>query len=426
MANSKKHMLLNRDAMQTLAVLLGGFVIIQIAAIFVFTTYFHFIHQTPTIGQVRHDVIRVIRISQVISTEQLTKQSELLSEPGMQVKVAPKPVKGAQLIFTPDLHLIAKLIDQHPFQLRLALPLTNGQWLNITTQRVQHGWLFTGFLSSLIILGIVVVFLCVWAVRRFALPLDQFAKAADEFGRDMDAPPIAVSGSPSMRKLIKAFNQMQARVRRLLRDRTQMLAAISHDLRTPITRLKLRAEYIEDKAQYDKVIADLDEMEHMITSILAFAREQNLQEPKQKFDLNALLESICDEQQDVGHDVVFHGLDRRLAFSGRMVALKRAFNNLISNAIKYGQKANVMLAVKPSQVQIIVEDEGPGIPEEQLEKVFAPFYRVDQARSLKISGAGLGLAVARDIIRQHGGDIDLVNLPTRGLKVIVELPVTAI
>jgi signal transduction histidine kinase len=215
---------------------------------------------------------------------------------------------------------------------------------------------------------------------------------------------------------------MQDRVRRLLHDRTQMLAAISHDLRTPITRLQLRAEYLQGTNQYDKAIADLKEMENMISSILSFARDHVRSENMERFDLNALLQTLCDDLADVGSHVVYHSELQRMPYFGRIVALKRAINNLIENAVKYGDRAEVSLKQTDKELQIRISDEGPGIPQDQLEKVFAPFYRVDTARSPKKSGTGLGLAVARDIIRAHGGEIRLYNREPHGLTAVISLP----
>jgi len=265
--------------------------------------------------------------------------------------------------------------------------------------------------------------MCAWAVKRLATPLGLFVNATKRFGVDVDAPPLALQGPPELQEVIVAFNEMQARVKRLLNDRTQMLAAISHDLRTPITRLQLRAEYLEDTNQYDKAIADLNEMENMISSVLSFARDHTQEEAMQRFDLNALLETLCNDMEDLGHDAVYHSDGSRAPYFGRISASRRAFTNLVENAIKYGEKVDVILKkVGDDILEVKISDSGPGIPESQMEKVFSPFYRVDAARSLQKAGAGLGLAVARDVIRAQGGDIQLSNREPRGLMVQVSLP----
>jgi signal transduction histidine kinase len=224
-----------------------------------------------------------------------------------------------------------------------------------------------------------------------------------------------------VRRAAHAFNQMQERIRRFVEDRTQMVAAIAHDLGTPITRLRLRAEYVEDEEQRQKVLGDLEEMEQMIASTLAFAREDGVNEPRETFDLNSLLESICDDFADAGQAVEFRA-DGRLAYDFRLVALRRAFTNLIENAVKYGSSAQVLVEERPDAIVVRIDDDGPGIPEEAMEQVFEPFRRLDESRSRETGGTGLGLAVARSIVRSHGGDVILRNRAEGGLRSEVILP----
>ncbi len=237
---------------------------------------------------------------------------------------------------------------------------------------------------------------------------------------------MAVEGSREMREVIIEYNNMQEKIRRLVLDRTQMLAAISHDLRTPITRLLMRIEYLQGSEQYDKAVKDLKEMDQMIRSILAFARDYAANEVMEKFELGALLESICNDLVDTKLDVEYLSWDMHKVFYGRVNALRRAISNVIENAVKYGDKAYVQMELKQGEVQIKVKDCGPGIPEVEMEKVFAPFYRVDPARNPEKGGSGLGLAVSRDIIRSHAGDVKLYNSdePGMGLLVVMHLPVS--
>jgi signal transduction histidine kinase len=218
---------------------------------------------------------------------------------------------------------------------------------------------------------------------------------------------------------------MQERMQKLLRDRSQMLAAISHDLRTPITRLQLRAEFIEDKNQYERTLDDLADMEKMIGSILAFCKDYKQVESKAQLDLSALVESIVDDFQEMGKSVTLQEDGERHFYSGRISALRRAIINVIENAIKYGDRALVELthpASDPETHILRVTDEGPGIPESDLERVFEPFYRCDQARSPIASGSGLGLSVVKEIVESHGGYISLINLSEGGLRVEIQLP----
>lgn len=200
-----------------------------------------------------------------------------------------------------------------------------------------------------------------------------------------------------------------------------MLAAISHDLRTPITLLRLRAEYIDDEEERRKTLLTLDEMESMIASTLAFAREDAEREEPRIVDLSALTESICADMADTGRPVAFEeGAPAK--YPCRPLALKRAITNLVDNAVKYGGNVRVRVLPAPTAIEIVVDDEGPGIPEAELKEVFAPFYRLERSRSRETGGAGLGLSVARTIVHAHGGEIVLANRSEGGLRASIHLP----
>jgi signal transduction histidine kinase len=303
------------------------------------------------------------------------------------------------------------------------------RWLVIrsTAQPLKQPIVLMGFIFCACSFLIAIIFLCFWAVRNAAAPVNKFLLAAKRFGRDLQAPPMAIEGSKEMRAVIKEYNNMQAKIRRLVLDRTQMLAAISHDLRTPITRLLMRIEYLQGTEQYDKAVKDLKEMDQMIRSILAFSRDYSSNEVMERFDIGALIESICSDLQDTKMDVEYKSWDFNEVFLGRVNALRRAISNVIENAVKYGDKAIVSMEKKDGDILIKVQDHGPGVPEIEMEKVFAPFYRVDPARNPEKSGSGLGLAVSRDIIRSHAGDIKLFNAENAagsvvGLVVVISLP----
>ncbi len=304
-----------------------------------------------------------------------------------------------------------------PPTIGVAVTLEDGTWLNfvIPLPNEERLWRPRAYWP----LGaglIVVVILCVLLVRHAVRPLDVLAKAADRLGRDVLAPPVEIRGPKEVQAAGIAFNRMQARIRRFIEDRTQMIAAISHDLRTPITRLKLRAEFVEDEEQRLKILADLDEMEAMISSTLAFARDDSARETKVAVDLVGMLVDLCDQ-----FSTAFDGpdqLDMILGANG----VKRAFANLIENACKYGGGARVMVKCDGDNVIVTIDDDGPGIPVAELENVFAPFYRVESSRNRETGGTGLGLAVARSAIRANGGDVTLANRHSGGLTVTVTLP----
>ena len=318
----------------------------------------------------------------------------------------------------------AEVPDLLPSRRKLAINVAqrDGTWLafTVSAEATSLRWALQMAFWILLSGGFILLF-AIWAARRVAKPLTRFAAAADRLGVDVNAPPLPETGASELRQASRAFNRMQDRLRRFVEDRTLMLAAISHDLRTGLTRLKLRSEFIADPEQQKKALADLDEMEAMLDATLAFARDDAAKEPRRRFDLAALLQSLCDEQTDQGASASYQGPDH-LSFEGRPTALKRALANLVSNAVKYGGAAEIALSETGEGLRVTVSDRGPGIPEEARERVFAPFYRLEASRSRDTGGTGLGLAVARSIVRRHGGDITLGDRPGGGLVVSVNLP----
>jgi signal transduction histidine kinase len=306
---------------------------------------------------------------------------------------------------------------QGPPTLQIAIALEDGTWLNFMVSFLPDQKLIEPNVYRPLGIGLVaVIILTIFAVRHAVRPLQILTQAADRLGRDVMAPPVQIKGPREVIAAASAFNRMQARLRRFIEDRTQMLAAISHDLRTPITRLKLRAEFVEDDEQREKILADLDEMEAMISSTLAFARDDSAREPKTAVDLVGMLVDLCDQFQ-----AAYTGPDDLLVTAGAG-GLKRALANLIENGNKYGGNVRVNLSVRDDQVEIAIDDDGPGIPATEIEKVFAPFYRLENSRNRETGGTGLGLAVARSAIRANGGDIKLINRTQGGLTALVTLP----
>jgi signal transduction histidine kinase len=267
----------------------------------------------------------------------------------------------------------------------------------------------------------IVLLVSVWAVRRVTAPLSGIAAAAERFGKDVAAPPLAEAGTVEMRAAARAFNEMQARLRRLVENRTRMLAAISHDLRTPLTLLRLRAESVDNVQEREKMLATIAEMNDMIEATLAFARDEATAEPPRPIDLAALLASIVDDMADAGMPVTMAAASP-VTYQCRPTALKRAITNLIDNAVKYGDRAQVSLRATPAQIEIVIDDSGPGIPEDELVRVFQPFYRLEGSRSRETGGIGLGLAIALSIVQTQGGEITLANRREGGLSAVITLP----
>ncbi len=273
-------------------------------------------------------------------------------------------------------------------------------------------------------LGLAALFVAlalVWGAHRMTRPLRAFAEAADRLGLETEQPPLPEHGSRELRQATRAFNRMTARIRRLVDDRTLLLAAVSHDLRTMLTRLRLRAELIEDPEQREKAAADLDEMNAMLDATLAFARDEAADERPVPVELAAMLRSLVEDLADAGRSTSFEG-PRHLTVSGRPVALRRLFENLLDNALRYGGEAEATLRrLDEGRVEVLIDDRGPGIPEALRERVFDPFFRVDGSRSRDTGGSGLGLAVVRAIVQRHGGTVRLEDRPGGGLRVRVTL-----
>jgi signal transduction histidine kinase len=308
-----------------------------------------------------------------------------------------------------------------------SLRLPDGDWLNIrVAMPPPRPWHSTTFLAAFMLMTVAAVFLIVAAVARLMRPVRLLAAAADRLGRDVNAPPMEENGPSEVATAARAFNQMAQRIRRFVADRTQMLAAIGHDLRTPITRLRLRAEFMEDDEQRRKMLSDLDEMEQMIAATLAFARDDAAAEPASPIDLAALCRTVADEAADARPelaDTIAYDGPERLIIRARPVALKRAVANLVSNALAYGGAARVGLSRDATGlVRLAVADDGPGIPETELEAVFAPFRRLEGSRNRETGGTGLGLTIARNILRAHGGDVVLHNQAGGGLTAVASLP----
>jgi signal transduction histidine kinase len=335
-------------------------------------------------------------------------------------EASPPVVVSARLPVSPD-----KLAELHPSgpastERLLEVALPDGQRMGITLSAgpamARYGML--SFLGMVLFAAVIVAF---WTARRLAGPIRELAGAAERLGVDLTAPPLAVSGPQELRTTIQAFNRMQDRLRRFLEDRTQMLAAISHDLRAPLARLRLRAELVADGEQQRKMFDDLEAMNAMIDSTLAFARDDARREPRRLVDLGVLVGDVCEDVGDAGGKVSYSGR-RGIDIPCRPTLVRRAVANLIDNAVKYGGAARVKIVRDTDRVVIVVEDDGPGIPPEEHEKVFAPFYRREPARDPAKAGVGLGLSIARTVAREHGGDVTLKNCDNGGLSALIELP----
>ncbi len=318
-----------------------------------------------------------------------------------------------------NLEKMGDTLKQIPDHLAVSLRLDNGEWLNIKYTPLSNANLMQIFIVTLTLVVALALLFSAWTLLRFTGPLKQFKVAAEKLGIELTAKPMIEYGPAIVRDTAHAMNQMQQRIMNLLQDRNLMLAAISHDLRTPITRMKLRSQFLEDKQQYQEMVEDLDEMEAMIDQILTYTKDASNVDDRINLDLVALILSICDEKCEQGKNVECQTQIPRIRFKANALGIKRAITNLVNNAVKYAENVFVNITSDEGCAIIMIEDDGPGIPEAQLLKVFTPFYRVDTARSSRTGGSGLGLAIAQDVICAHGGSIQLKNRSQGGLQVKV-------
>jgi signal transduction histidine kinase len=315
---------------------------------------------------------------------------------------------------------------KRPPGLNLSMQLADQVWINAVYRvSAQPGVWAYATLLSLVLMGLAVCAVTFLMVRRITRPLATLAAASDALGRGEDGPDLDPTGPVEIRSTMQAFNQMRDRLHRFVDDRTNMLAAISHDLRTPLTSLRLRAEMIDDSQTREKILESLIEMQAMAEATLSFAKDDANKEKTRDTHIKALIDSIAADLQDLGQDVsvaVAPGTPENLSYRCRLFALKRAIRNLIENAVRYGERARVTLTQTDSTITITIEDDGPGIPEDNLGRVFEPFVRLENSRNTETGGIGLGLAIARNIIHAHGGEIHLKNNTDKGLCVRVTLP----
>ena len=314
--------------------------------------------------------------------------------------------------------------DDHGHTTLLSLPLVDDSWLNITLARVQGPRAASlSVLLSTVLGALGVVLVSVLMSRWLTRPLEHLAAAAPHLLTSENRL-LPETGTREVRTLASAINDLQLLVRRLVDERTQMLAAVSHDLRSPLTRLRLRIEGVGDAAIRQSIAADLDEMEGMIDATLAFLRDDAAGEGVERIDVAAILETIAADASDAGQKVEVD-VPRKLVIAGRHLALKRALTNLVQNAVKFGGSATITAKLDGTHLHILIADDGPGIPPDQLAAMFQSFYRIEPSRGRTTGGHGLGLTIAQTIVRAHGGDVVLANRSPQGIEARVTLPVNS-
>lgn len=314
--------------------------------------------------------------------------------------------------------------DGEPRKIGIGLP--DGMMISanlLPEQRPRPPFLGGPWMMTLLFAVISVTLLGLWAARALTAPLSSFAKAAESFSLNGAAAPLPERGPEEIRSVARALNRMRERITGLIDDRTKMLAAISHDLRTPITRMRLRSEFIEDETHRRRMLSDLDQMRAMLESVLSFLRNDRRLEPMTLVDVASTLQLIADQFGDLGRKVAYEGPAHALA-TVRPDDLLRAVTNLVENAVRYGAEAVIRLGVTPDQIVIDVEDDGPGISDAQKRNVLEPFVRGDDARNMdEAAGFGLGLSITNAIVTAHGGTLSLHDREPHGLVVRIRLPV---
>lgn len=308
-----------------------------------------------------------------------------------------------------------------PYAAEMIIPLTDGRTLTYTSviepPDVPVGIVAGSFLFSALAVGAVVVV----SVRHQTRALRDLADAAERLGRGEDVPPLTDRGPAEIAAATRAFDTMRDRLRRHMSERLRLLAAVSHDLRTPLTTLRLKAEFVEDEAVRDDLVVTLDELTAITEATLAFTRAEASHEETRTIDLAELIGEVVADFRLAGENATLDA-GPAVRVDGRPVALKRAVRNVVENAVRYGGSAHVTILDAPERATIVVEDDGPGLPADRIDEAFQPFVRLEPSRNRETGGIGLGLSIARGIVQGHGGTITLADRPTGGLRVEIALP----
>ena len=306
--------------------------------------------------------------------------------------------------------------DNRRSHLLIAAQIAPGRWIGASARLPQTDPRYLGWLlMQTLILYAVVLIPMLWLGRRMARPLQALTVAVETFRSAETSTPVTESGPGDVRRLIAAFNGMRTRIATLLNEKDRMLGAIGHDLRTPLASLRVRVEGMEDEDERERMVGTIEEMNRTLDDILSLARLGRPNEAATKVDLASLLDQVVDDFQMLGAPVTLKDADRTTV-TIRPTLITRALRNLIDNAVKYGGAARVSIAAQDGGIAVMIDDDGPGIPEDRIEAMFEPFARMEESRSRETGGTGLGLALAKAIVVEHGGRLTLANRPSGGLR----------
>ncbi|MBN2689540.1 MAG: ATP-binding protein [Gammaproteobacteria bacterium] len=410
--------------------------ILLIAHLILFAYYFDFHHENhkKIHSNVAQEVVNIIRVATFSPKRTIKPAIDAIKNPYLNVDLTDNPKFSPRYYgsnFTENIDLqkirgdLTKYAAQEPQFITMSYLLDNGEWLNVKAtlhpQIVTIRWILLAFeiINFLVILTYLLI------IQHFRRPLLRLKTVAEKISIDSEPTMLPVAGPQIVQDLIISINKMQQRISNLLDQRKLTLAAMSHDLRTPITRLKLKADLIEDENKRSKFINDLNEIEEMINDTIMLTKQNYLAGQRMSMlDIVSLVKSICDDATDMEKPVNFSSSEQHQRIIGNPVTLKRAITNIINNSIKYGKTAHVNIRNKEQNVIITIEDEGPGLPEQELEKIFDPFYRLEPSRSKMTGGTGLGLAIAKSIVSNHNGTIEVANRDHGGLKIDIILPLS--
>jgi signal transduction histidine kinase len=420
---------------------IAALVVVSIIAIHLILTAIFFIHRPdqpdPSIDRGHN---QLAALAQLLGTAPAAERPQLLADiarafPQMNVeRIPPESAVAPAEIDSPELRGLHRRLGNsyRLFSLakgedtgKIGIALPDGAMISakLLLDARQRPFLIGTWMVTLLFAIVSVTLLGLWAARALTAPLSSFAKAAEDFSLNGAAAPLPERGPEEIRSVAKALNRMRERITTLIDDRTKMLAAISHDLRTPITRMRLRAEFIEDDTHRSRMLSDLEQMRSMLEAVLSFLRNDRKLEAMTLVDIATTLQLVTDQFADMGHKVAYDGPEHAMA-TVRPDDLHRSVTNLVENAIRYGAQATIRLTVSPDTATIEVEDDGPGISDARKEVMLEPFVRGDDARNMdEASGFGLGLSIARAVVLAHHGALSLNDRQPHGLIVRIQLPV---
>ncbi len=344
-----------------------------------------------------------------------------LNNAAMQESITFIPVWATQ-ITQQRLWQVHKVLVAQSQKLQLSLQLLNKKWLNLNVNLMPGHSSLMIFILCLEVGFFILMLFIVWLLYHYSIPLQTLREAAEEIGFNIHSAPLQSTGPEVARETYNAFNAMQNKIQLLLKERSLMLAAIAHDLKTPLTRMQLRTDFIADKEQYQNNMADIDSMNILVEQVVAYAEEESEVADVTRVDVNALVESLCHDYQDQQQAVNLNLRQEHVLMQANSVSLKRLCSNLIENAIKYAGSVDITLDADVDNIILIFDDAGPGLSSDKIKYITQAFYRVDKARNQNISGSGLGLAIVAKIVQTYRGYLTIKNRTPTGLQVKITLP----